>query len=397
MIKISLLICCLLCKLIVASSGTLSIGPVNGLAHTGVGGYKAIDTMVLNPSWIGDFDTLDINHGLTIGVVTYVPSYKSTLNLVNSSIEVENKLGTIHLPYLGYVSRLSPQLTYAFGVFSGGGAGSDYSDSPTSFDPFYVNINSFYGSTSFVNSLAYAYDKFRFGISLDISSGILSSSFDDADNKVGSSSTPVRLDTFSSTSSTKYLIGIGYKFYDCFQFGLNYTSKMIMDYEDGNVSYSDDTYVYSTKTIEEPARISLGSIYSKQKFTLLSDIHYFFWENTNQVANGWVNNTMYNVGVSYSVIADKLSAALGLSYSTRVIGSSSADSVNTVLMNTAFQPAIQEIEWSFSADYVINTRFSAILNAVYWPETNFTQSFGSVVGSLKTSGYGYSLRIKMDK
>ena len=44
-----------------ATSGTLSIGPVNG-AHTGVGSYKSVDTMVLNPSWIGEFTNQEKDH-----------------------------------------------------------------------------------------------------------------------------------------------------------------------------------------------------------------------------------------------------------------------------------------------------------------------------------------------
>ena len=58
-----------------ASSGTISIGPVSGLAHSGVGGYHDVDTMILNPSWLVDYSG---KRATKFGMVTFVPSFKSS-------------------------------------------------------------------------------------------------------------------------------------------------------------------------------------------------------------------------------------------------------------------------------------------------------------------------------
>tara|TARA_A100001015_G_C15036472_1_gene736557 strand:- start:2739 stop:3950 length:1212 start_codon:yes stop_codon:yes gene_type:complete len=380
---------------IYSSSGILSIGPVNSIAHTGVGGYQEVDTMVLNPAWLSDFSTKQRDRTITFGFFNFVPSFKSKLNLVSTTTEVDNDMGTIRLPYIGYLAKLSKTFTYGFGLFSGGGSGSNFTDAPEAFDVFYQNIDSFFTTTHIVNSIAYQKSKFNFGFSINVVSGALSTSVDDSSNVVGTSTTKIKLDTFSAATSYKYLIGFGYKFNDSFQAGLNYTSKLSLDFDDGDVSYINDEFTYSTKTIDEPSLLSAGLSVTNDKLKLNSDVHYIFWEDTNQAEYDWVNGTMINLGLHYTLIPNRIVTAVGYSQSSRIINSSTASNVSSLLVNTAFQPAILEKEISISTTLTLTKTFSTIFNVVYWPETSLTQTFSGIEGTLISSGYGASISTKM--
>ena len=273
-----------------ATSGTLSIGPVNG-AHTGVGS-KSVDTMVLNPSWIGEFTNQEKDRVLSIGMFRFVPTFESKINIISDTTFVKNDMGNYSIPHIGYITTLQNDITYGFGLFTGGGSGSNFTDAPTAYDAFFANTNAFFTTTSLVNSISYKKNKFRIGFTADYTTGALSQSVDDASNTVGSSSTAIKLDTFSSTNSFRYLIGLGYKYNDVMQWGINYTSKLTLDFEDGNVAYTNDEFVYTDRTIEEPNRLSTGINVAKNKWNIISDLHYIYWEDTNYIDYGWENGTM---------------------------------------------------------------------------------------------------------
>ncbi|RAP27767.1 hypothetical protein DID78_05950 [Candidatus Marinamargulisbacteria bacterium SCGC AG-343-D04] len=386
-------------KNIQATSGTISIGPVSGLAHSGVGGYHDVDTMVLNPSWLVDFSG---KHVTKFGMVSFVPSFKSKQNVEAININtgyIENKMETVQLPHFALITKLSDNVAYGLGVFSGGGSGSDFTEAPDSYQILFNESKNHFGTIGLANSISIKKDNFRTGLTLDIVSGMLSTSKNDPVNKVGSSDTPIKLTTDSSATAMRYQLGAGYVLNPMIQFGISYTSKLQLDFERGLIDYKDNQFIYSNKKLDEPSRISVGANIKKNRYKVITDIHFINWEDTHYKDYGWQNSTMVNVGLQYSVIPDKLISSIGYSLSSRVIKHSSNIEFETAFLNTAIIPAILEKEIFLSTDYFIKEHLKLSGTFIYWPETSVTQKgsyFGSdFSGTLSSQGYAMMLGLNV--
>ena len=154
-----------------AASGVITIGPASGLAHAGVGGYHDVDTMILNPSWLADLPEDQVTR---FGMLSFSPTFKSKIKI--GSVDtgyVDNKMGLVQLPHMAYITKLSDNVAYGLGFFSGGGSGANFTEATST---NFLDLKSFFGTSSIVNSVSLKNGPFRAGLSVDFVSGILSSS-----------------------------------------------------------------------------------------------------------------------------------------------------------------------------------------------------------------------------
>lgn len=364
-------------------SHLIAVGPKTmSMGGAGIAMANGPESMVANPAMIASIEGTEISGNLNFFQGN--PTFEFT---GNTEAESDSPLSVI--PAISAVYSITKDINIGLGVFGYGGAGVDYSGEATGPLGFKTALQ----VMDIVVPVSYKIDSVTVGVSAVMKYGSLAVDYDMTGFPGGG---PVGDDKATTSTGIGYAIGLAYEPMKDLNLGLNYRSKVEMNY---GSEFSDASAPFVAfgifpanfdNRLDEPAEWGAGLAYKLGANTFALDYKMIQWSDADGYSSfNWQDQTVIAMGYEYN--GGSWAARVGYNLSTSPIeetaGGSVSDTAGAVnLFSLGGFPALSDSSITAGAGYSVNKDFDINLAVEYSPEAS--QKYDTTALNVTTTGAG---------
>ncbi len=314
------------------------------VAGNGVAKNFGVESIFINPSLLTD----NTNDEAALGITLFNPTVTA-----KNRTKHKSDFDFAAIPYIGYIHRVDDNQILGLGLFSVGGMGVDYTDTPPTSGLAGMQSDLAYAKLAMV--YAKSLGKLSIGIGIDAAYGRLKLE----------TATPPNHEGFRHDVGIGAHIGMHYRFNEYIGFAATYTTPVTLHYKslydfdgDGNAD---------TLKLTQPQESAVGLNIHKDTWQLCLQYKKIWWAEADGYKDfGWSNQESFGVGIVYE--DGSLTYLAGISYATAAIKSSHLRSFSQAFFNIVGFPAITRMHYAGGLSWRVTPKIRFNLSIVYAPK-----------------------------